>query len=675
MLTTKRSISVARNWLGLAAICAGSLTAGSAAAFDRIAASTFAQTPAKVAALRKAVAAMRARDSAAITSTDYKKSWDYWAATHGYFGTGTNASGTAADFKAQAAQICAGASPSQRATCKSYYAHVKDLTVPNDGMTDSIWGTCQHSDGTPNLQFLTWHRMYLHYFERAMRASSGDPNFALPYWDYGGEKGPNNGIAIPALVRGASTGAMYDQFRTPGLNENTKSIANNAASAVQAFKFSDFSSFSAQLEQQPHGSMHCATGFGCRAPDMGIVPVAGLDPVFYMHHANIDRLWQCWLVRKAAGHPITLAWAKANLGMPDSWYEQTYTFADENGAKATMAVKSIFDPAFMDYKYDKETNCVPGLNLAAAARVERVQPVYGPGPVELKGQAISVDLNAAPQGAAVSPLPTEVKTEPGHVLLILQDVQIVGSPLATYDIQIHRKGAPDKTAYIATLSFFGQIGPRHHGSHNAEPGSKTLFYDVGVELEQLGITDSADLAVRFVPSDGPPEGLAASADAGSVKVGAIRLQATRGEVVKAISPDQPSKWTYRSYRNDPTLINGDASKALALLFAEASMIFETPAHPGELKGVLDMGGGYYLDLSGKMVPAQGAAPALITLSGIGRAGTPTDGWEYDYRGYLVQAWPNGVSQRPAFVGSVIRAKPHDGAPAGYTASFISILQE
>jgi hypothetical protein len=51
-------------------------------------------------------------------------------------------------------------------------------------------------------------------------------------------------------------------------------------------------------------------------------------------------------------------------------------------------------------------------------------------------------------------------------------------------------------------------------------------------------------------------------------------------------------------------------------------------------------------------------------------------WVYDYIGYLVPIWPNGVDQRAAIVGSVIRTVPHSNgqARAGYTASFIAVKQ-
>jgi Common central domain of tyrosinase/Polyphenol oxidase middle domain len=506
--------------------------------YQRISVADFVKDPKKVASLQKAIAAMRSRNTAPNTTPDYRASWDYWAATHGYFGQGSNASGTAADFIASAPQSCQGLPSKLYQTCLSYYPHSKDLPVPNDGIAPDVWGTCQHSDpqagpSAANLQFLTWHRMYLHFYERVVRKSSGDPNFALPYWDYYGEPGPGGkGLALPKLVRGSSTGSLYDQFRTPGLNDFTTGISPNSASAVQAFKFTDFHSFSFQLEMQPHGQMHCATGFGCQAPDMGIVPVAGLDPVFYMHHANIDRLWQCWMVRKANGQPITLAWAKANLGMDDSWFAQTFTFADENGNKATMAVQDLFQPAFMDYTYDKLSNCVPGAGplLLAVERKKPTTAMKSAAPLSLKGIAVSVDLAPSPALVGATLQDSIKNTEPGRVVLILQDIQINGSPGVTYEIRIHKKGAPQNSAYVATLNYFGVLGATHSHKPGAAPRKpgyiKTLFYDVTAEVDKLGLSGDAakDLSVRFIPTDGTVNAATTSDKAGTVTVGSVRVQ-------------------------------------------------------------------------------------------------------------------------------------------------------
>jgi hypothetical protein len=137
-------------------------------------------------------------------------------------------------------------------------------------------------------------------------------------------------------------------------------------------------------------------------------------------------------------------------------------------------------------------------------------------------------------------------------------------------------------------------------------------------------------------------------------------------------PSLAGKWTYRSYLNTPQLVDGDANKALGLIFGEGTFTFEMPTKT-TVKGTLDMGGGFVLDLDGEVAPGP-CAQLSFRIDGHGRAGTPTAGWEYDYSGVIACRWPNGVNQVPSLVGTVIRAKPHDGAPAGFVATFIAVRQ-
>jgi hypothetical protein len=151
------------------------------------------------------------------------------------------------------------------------------------------------------------------------------------------------------------------------------------------------------------------------------------------------------------------------------------------------------------------------------------------------------------------------------------------------------------------------------------------------------------------------------------------------------------KWLYRSYLNradvvvwddpEPAVKNlaglfGDgatvnnAAKALGLIFGEGVMTFDPPAG-NNVTGNFDMGGGLVLDLKGTMQTSS-SGDITIDLIGTGRANTPTADWEYDYRAVTAPKWPNGINQVPTLVGTVIRAKPHDGRPAGVVASFIAI---
>jgi len=129
-------------------------------------------------------------------------------------------------------------------------------------------------------------------------------------------------------------------------------------------------------------------------------------------------------------------------------------------------------------------------------------------------------------------------------------------------------------------------------------------------------------------------------------------------------------WTYRSYVNSPDLVT-DADSALAMIFGQGIFTFQASSS-NTLKGTFDMGGGLVLDLEGAIQQAGKDSPLTVQINGYGRAGTGTEGWEYDYYGFLAHPWPNGVNQVPAIVGTVIRAKPHNGGSAGVTASFIAV---
>jgi hypothetical protein len=131
------------------------------------------------------------------------------------------------------------------------------------------------------------------------------------------------------------------------------------------------------------------------------------------------------------------------------------------------------------------------------------------------------------------------------------------------------------------------------------------------------------------------------------------------------------KWTYRSFHNRAALVGDDPQKALDLIFAEAVFTFDVTGTA--CKGAIDWPGGG-LDLQGTVQPARGEAPLSVVIVGTGRPNSPTAGWQYDYRADLAYHWPNGVDQVPALVGTVVRAKPHGAAPAGYVASFIAVKQ-
>ncbi len=126
-------------------------------------------------------------------------------------------------------------------------------------------------------------------------------------------------------------------------------------------------------------------------------------------------------------------------------------------------------------------------------------------------------------------------------------------------------------------------------------------------------------------------------------------------------------WTYRSFVSNPDL--GAAFNTLE--FGRANLRIDS-APAGTLNGLL-YGTGWQLTLKGTIIP--GNAPE-VRFQGTGTVNGAH--WVYDYMGYLVPPWPNGVHQVLSIVGSVVRTIPHPSgngtAPAGAVASWIGVKQ-
>lgn len=498
----------------------------------RMSATEFAKDPAKVSALQKGLEKMRANNNAPPLSPEFRTSFNYWANTHGYFGTGTHA--TDKDYYVNQYRMPQCLQIYSKAVCDSYYKHIQNSTVPNDGFTDEVWGTCQHSTPTyDNLNFLPWHRIMLYFYERTVRKYVGQ-NYSLPYWDYYEEKAANGkGLALPQLVRGKQAGTLYDQFRTPGLNTNISAIDPDNASAAQAFKSDNFQWFSKQLQSQPHGIMHCAVGKNCVLPDMGFVPIAGLDPVFYMHHANIDRLWQCWLNKKANGQPITLEWAKKNLGMPDSWYDTRYTFADENGNKVTMTIADVFTPGKIPVRYTNENACkveAPVMSSQSAGKANLFKmnhkPVSSNKTIELMGVTQKVALD--PQNKTFlknSSQLSQTTLSSGQTYLILDNVQMIGTPNLTYKIYLSSKNKHEQKVYVSTINYFGVLD-HDHGGHSSKGAMGQLVYQVSDQVKQLGMP-AEDLEVQFVATDLTLDQVKEKVSSQGLSISQVRLETSK----------------------------------------------------------------------------------------------------------------------------------------------------
>lgn len=272
----------------------------------------------------------------------------------------------------------------------TYWANSHGTPEPVPPAMTRVWAQCHH--GTPH--FLTWHRAYLVFFESLIREVTQQGDFALPYWDW------YESDAIPAAFSDDSVSG------TPNALFHRQRAFRRRTLVRDALEQSTYSDFQSSLEGNPHGTVHVMVG-----GEMGSVDSSARDPVFWAHHANIDRMWEVWM-SQGDDH-------KNPLGQ--TWLDQRFVF-DTNGLKALRVADMLVTDA-LGYRYDNTTTAArtdiapgrPSTMVVVPPRSEQpsqglaIQALSASTKVTLTGESKNFQLNVANSNAgrmatmAVSP--------------------------------------------------------------------------------------------------------------------------------------------------------------------------------------------------------------------------------------------------------------------------------
>jgi tyrosinase len=357
-----------------------------------------------------------------------------------------------------------------------------------------MWNTCQSHLGQPENYFLPWHRMYILYFESIIRTVSGDASFTLPYWNYSVPKtNPAHGVVPPEfrMPNDATFAPLYVNKRNAGANNGSPIDQGQPDDPLSLVSLKQCSygpsgsqqGFCATIDFGLHGNVHVMTGNG---QNMGSVPWAAFDPIFYTHHCNIDRLWASW---NAAG--------RKNPN-DATFLNKTFVFADGNGNRVVATIKNFLDIAPLGYRYDhlEPVPACPTLIPAAAASrklVTRATPIaLGAGPVKAM-------MTAPPSPTATVPLGERIaKLAAGRVLLlVLNNIQTNVQPGVIYHLWLQlpaSAGNAETDHYIGAINFFGREHA-HEGS-NADKFYSFDITDLAKKLKAKGeIADKAELTI------------------------------------------------------------------------------------------------------------------------------------------------------------------------------------
>lgn len=386
---------------------------------------------------------------------------------------------------------------------------------------------CPHS----NYLFLPWHRLYLYYFERIVRAASGDSSFALPYWSYETpqqstlpvsfrwqDEDPEN--PTPPLAR---SNPLARASRFVLVDIGAMALGDTAYSSAAAFARHSFlpvgsgSSFGGApttdplvgsapgvIEQQPHNIAHGVVGVG--GGDMSTPRLAARDPIFWLHHAHIDGLWQKWLAADTRHtNPIDDC----------DWMGFEFTFFDENGDEQTHTVADAVDPhGLLGYQYDFETNVAAGAVACVAIPpspldIDEVRlggnaaPGLDAEPIELGASQHTVGVRLDDAGLSSLARDREPGAPARQYFLVLNGIASPDGFEGFYEVYLQpldTEGTPrGSESLVGTLAFFGLGHAGHHGA------GVNYSFDITEQLAALG-NDAPRVDVRFELQGGVLEG-------------------------------------------------------------------------------------------------------------------------------------------------------------------------
>lgn len=248
-----------------------------------------------------------------------------------------------------------------------------------DGEPDSQnpdWDQCQHQSWF----FLPWHRMYLVEFERIIGSLIDKQDWRLPYWDYNADSSlasssrwnvppefldPPDPNANPLFVQRRKTKLTKEErewetalrareFASPANTMVANGFGGGEIAAPQQFG----GARTGTLEGQPHNTVHRIIG-GL----MGNPFSAGFDPLFWLHHANIDRLWEVWLKQGRRNPRLS------------SWLDTSFSFPTADGGRETRRISEVVKTEPLGYAYDDTTPPPPPVRRELR---RRVTPIPGP---------------------------------------------------------------------------------------------------------------------------------------------------------------------------------------------------------------------------------------------------------------------------------------------------------
>ncbi|WOH03065.1 hypothetical protein DCAR_0522456 [Daucus carota subsp. sativus] len=380
--------------------------------------------------------------------------------------------------------------------------------------------------------FFPFHRWYLYFYERILGKLIGDPDFAIPYWNWDAKAG----VSVPDMFNNRDS-PLYDKLRNDDsqlkmdLNYDYKDAANYVSPVgkqlIESNKSLMYTSMvsartptlffgqvyrggDAQIngpgtiERQPHTAVHVLMGDRnqINGEDMGRFYSAGRDPIFYSHHANVDRLWNIW--KRLPGKN------RKDFDQTD-YLDSAFLFYDENEKLVRVKIRDCLDSSKLGYDYEKVP--LEWLNSRAPRKAPRKKAgVANAAEVFPKADEVFPKvLDGLIKVTVPRPKKSRSKEEKedAEEILVIDGIEYDGNEYVKFDVYINDEdeieSGPNNAEFAGTFSNVPSVSKLRTKA--------SLTFGINELLEDLDADGDETLVVALVPRTGK----------GKVTIGGARI--------------------------------------------------------------------------------------------------------------------------------------------------------
>ncbi|MFQ3244372.1 MAG: tyrosinase [Arenicella sp.] len=394
----------------------------------------------------------------------------------------------------------------------SAVATLKSNTTASDPNSWLFWSNI-HVQYCPHRKpyFLAWHRGYIHLFEKKIQELSSNPSFRLPYWDY---------YSSPTMPVEFTNSSGNNPLYVARTNTNVSAALSYSpfANSVVNFQTGEANAFEPSVESMPHNQVHNIIGRpfmrGKTSPQ---------DPIFWVHHANIDRLWAAWT---ASGN------GRMQPPASDSYWTQNLTRSRTvNGAKFNYGSGLDMDRhltsetrSTLFYEYDDLTLPLNSASQPAAPTrpSNRASPPSGASVSPPSGSSSAMAAAVLGDDSVTLALPVETALastlnaakQSGRDLNSLNfAIELSGIELTSaaqaggfgYSVYLNlptQGGGDDANHFVGTVGPFeiASLEHEHGGDHHAGDGVLSLV--IPARVLDSAVIDASEIELSFIRING-----------------------------------------------------------------------------------------------------------------------------------------------------------------------------